>query len=160
MINYSSPDLTQHPPRSVHVRLGGFAHLPRLLDKARAFAAGKHGGYKYNCPLDRQFFLFTGVDADVAGRTVAIYDDMLRTGGSMIQAAEAYRDAGAARVVAFTTHLLAADGALEKMKASGAIERIVCTDSHPSAPARASDFVKVLPVAPLLAQAASREGTA
>ena len=40
MINYHTPDLTQHPPRSPRVRLGGFVHLPRLLDKARAFAAG------------------------------------------------------------------------------------------------------------------------
>ena len=65
MLNLSVPDFTQHPPRSVRVRLGGYVHLPRLLDKARAFAAGKHGGYKYNCPLDRHFFGFTGLDSEV-----------------------------------------------------------------------------------------------
>jgi hypothetical protein len=62
MINYSAPDLARHPPRSVHVRLGGYAHLPRLLDKGRAFAAGKNAGYHYNCPMDRSFFEFTGID--------------------------------------------------------------------------------------------------
>jgi hypothetical protein len=62
MINYSAPDLTQHPPRSVRVRLGLFAHLPRLLDKARATIAGKNADYHYNCPLDRNFFDFTGID--------------------------------------------------------------------------------------------------
>ena len=62
MMNYSAPDLKQHPPRSVRVRIGGFAHLGRLLDKARAFAAGKNGEYNYNCPLDRLFFEFTGID--------------------------------------------------------------------------------------------------
>ena len=62
MTNYSSPDLTKHPPRSVRVRLGGFAHLPRLLDKARAFAGNKAGGYKFNCAMDRNFFEFTGID--------------------------------------------------------------------------------------------------
>jgi hypothetical protein len=62
MINYSSPDLTQHPPRSVRVRLGGYAHLSRLLDKARATLAGKNGEYHYNCPLDQQFFGFTGLN--------------------------------------------------------------------------------------------------
>lgn len=62
MLNYSNPDLTQHPPRSVRVRLGGYAHLPRLLDKARAVISGKNAGYHYNCPLDRQFFNFTGID--------------------------------------------------------------------------------------------------
>src|ERR1035437_6206998 len=61
MTKISAPDLTQHSPRSPRVRLGGYAHLPRLLDKARAFAAGKHGEYNYNCPLDEQFFEFTGI---------------------------------------------------------------------------------------------------
>jgi hypothetical protein len=63
MIDYRHPDLTQHPPRSPRVRLGGFAHLPRLLDKARAFAAGKHGLYVYAAMMDRHFFTFTGIDA-------------------------------------------------------------------------------------------------
>lgn len=62
MVNLSQPDLTQHPPRSVRVRLGGYAHLPRLLDKARATIAGKGGEYHYNCPLDQRFFAFTGID--------------------------------------------------------------------------------------------------
>ena len=50
MINYSKPDFTQHPPRSVRVRIGGYAHLARLLDKARATLAGKAAEYHYNCP--------------------------------------------------------------------------------------------------------------
>ncbi len=62
MVNLSSPDLTQHPPRSVRVRLGGYAHLPRLLDKARAEISGKSGEFHYNCPLDQRFFAFTGVN--------------------------------------------------------------------------------------------------
>ena len=63
-IKLANPDLTQHPPRSPRVRLGGYVHLPRLLDKARATAAGKAGEYHFNCPLDRQFFDFTGIDHD------------------------------------------------------------------------------------------------
>jgi len=62
MINYSKPDFTQHPPRSVRVRIGGYAHLARLLDKARAVLAGKGGDYHYNCPLDQLFFGFTGIN--------------------------------------------------------------------------------------------------
>ena len=61
MTNYSNPDLTQHPPRSIRVRLGGYIHLCRLLDKARATLAGKGGEYHYNCPLDQLFFTFTGI---------------------------------------------------------------------------------------------------
>ena len=63
MINYREPDLTQHPPRSPRVRLGGFAHLPRLLDKARAVAAGKNGAYVWEAMMDRHFFDFAGIDA-------------------------------------------------------------------------------------------------
>ena len=61
MINYSAPDLTQHPPRSLRVRLGGYAHLARLLDKARAVIARKGGEFHYNCPIDELFFAFTGI---------------------------------------------------------------------------------------------------
>ena len=64
MINAFSPDLTRHAPRSPRVRLGGYAHLPRLLDKARAVLANTAGEYHYNCSLDRRFFDFTGIDHD------------------------------------------------------------------------------------------------
>jgi hypothetical protein len=64
MINYSHPDLTKHPPRSMRVRLGGYAHLPRLLDKARAVIAGKGAEYHYNCPLDQRFFAFTVINQE------------------------------------------------------------------------------------------------
>ena len=55
-INLSTPDLTKFPPRSPRTRLGGFVHLPRLIDKARAVAAGKGGDFPYNCPIDQRFF--------------------------------------------------------------------------------------------------------
>ncbi len=61
MIKLNKPDLTKFPPRSLRVRLGGYAHLPRLLDKARAHLHGKAGEYHYNCPLDQHFFAFTGI---------------------------------------------------------------------------------------------------
>jgi hypothetical protein len=59
-----TPDLTQHPPRSPRVRLGGYAVLPRILDKARATVAGKHGDYKFGNPMDQHFFRFTGITPD------------------------------------------------------------------------------------------------
>lgn len=63
MIDYRQPDLRVHPPRSPRVRLGGFAHLPRLLDKARAVLAGTNGDYQYDTMMDRFFFDFTGIEA-------------------------------------------------------------------------------------------------
>jgi hypothetical protein len=63
-MNYSTPDLTQHPPRSPRVRLGGYVLLPRMIDKCRAELAGKNGPYHYNCPLDQRLLAFAGIDAE------------------------------------------------------------------------------------------------
>jgi hypothetical protein len=60
--NISAPDLTQRPPRSPRSRLGGYALLPRMLDKGRATAVGKNGEYHYNCPLDQHILNFAGID--------------------------------------------------------------------------------------------------
>jgi len=60
----NTPDLTQRPPRSPRVRLGGYAVLPRVLDKARASLTGKAGDYKYGNPMDQHFFGFTGIAQD------------------------------------------------------------------------------------------------
>ena len=57
-------DLTQHPPRSPRTRLGGYVILPRVLDKARAKAAGKIGEYVYPGPLDKRFFEFVKIDPE------------------------------------------------------------------------------------------------
>lgn len=57
-----APDLTQHPPRSPRVRVGGNVILSRILDKGRAAIAGPAGEYKYNNPMDRHWFNFTGID--------------------------------------------------------------------------------------------------
>jgi hypothetical protein len=59
-----TPDLTTFPPRSPRVRLGGYAILPRMLDKGRATLAGKNGEYHYACPLDHQFLDFVGIDPE------------------------------------------------------------------------------------------------
>jgi hypothetical protein len=57
-------DLTQRPPRSMRTRLGGYALLPRMLDKGRAEIAGKSGEYHYNCPLDQRILGYLGIEAD------------------------------------------------------------------------------------------------
>jgi hypothetical protein len=57
-------DLTQRPPRSPRVKLGGYVILPRMLDKGRAQLAGKTGEYHFACPLDQRFLSFTGLSAE------------------------------------------------------------------------------------------------
>jgi len=62
--NSNAPDLTQRPPRSPRARLGGYALLPRMLDKGRATIAGKNGEYHFNCPLDQRILQFIGLDPE------------------------------------------------------------------------------------------------
>jgi hypothetical protein len=57
-----SPDLSKRPPRSPRSRLGGYALLPRMLDKGRAEIAGTNGEFHYNCPLDQHIINFVGID--------------------------------------------------------------------------------------------------
>jgi ribose-phosphate pyrophosphokinase len=73
----------------------------------------------------------TGINADVKGREVVVYDDMIRTGSSLVQAARAYLAAGATRVHAVASHLVLPGDALEKIRATGVFASIMGTDSHP-----------------------------
>jgi hypothetical protein len=57
-------DLTQRPPRSFHVRLGGFVILPRMLDKGRATLVNKNGEYIYNSGTDQHLIKFLGFDPE------------------------------------------------------------------------------------------------
>jgi len=92
----------------------------------------------------------TGVSAQVAGKHVVIYDDMIRTGGSLIAAAEAYRDAGAARIDAIATHGVFPRDSLARLHNSGLFGSIAVTDSHPRAVALQSEFLHVSSTAHLL----------
>jgi ribose-phosphate pyrophosphokinase len=79
------------------------------------------------------------------------YDDMIRTGGSLLQAAKAYRDAGAKEISAVTTHGLFPGDSLQKIERSGLLKRLACTDSVPQAQTFASAFLRVAPTADLFA---------
>ena len=57
-------DLTKEFPRSPRATLGGYVVAARTLDKCRAVIAGTNGEYHYDCPLDQNFFDFTGIDSD------------------------------------------------------------------------------------------------
>ncbi len=93
------------------------------------------------------------VSARVAGQHVMLYDDMVRTGGSLIAAGEAYREAGASRITALATHGVLAEDAVPVLEKSGLFTRLIVTDTHPRARALAGGFVEVRSVVPLLAAA-------
>jgi ribose-phosphate pyrophosphokinase len=75
----------------------------------------------------------TAVSSRFDGESVVIYDDMIRTGSSLINAARAYREAGAGRVSAVATHGVFAGDAWQRIQKSGLFDHVACTDSHPRA---------------------------
>ena len=91
----------------------------------------------------------TAVSTRIEGETVIIYDDMIRTGGSLMNAARAYRDSGAGRLVAIATHGVFTNGAYETIQSSGLFDAVACTDSHPRALALRAQGLIVRPVAEL-----------
>ena len=57
-------DLTKDFPRSPRETLAGYVIASRMLDKCRAVVAETAGEYHFDCPLDNQFFGFTGIGAE------------------------------------------------------------------------------------------------
>jgi ribose-phosphate pyrophosphokinase len=88
----------------------------------------------------------------VEGRTCVIVDDMIDTGGTILQAAEALFDNGAKDVIVAATHGLLSDPAVEKLRDSR-ITEVVITDTLPVADEKRFERLTVLSIAPLLARA-------
>lgn len=68
-------DLTKEYPHSPRKKLGGYAHLARMLDKARAKGAGLLGEYIYACPLDESLLEFLGISEDAFYKVAQECDD-------------------------------------------------------------------------------------
>lgn len=150
---------------------------PIVLDEARRLAAGEpfvmactdagrakwveslandlgtRAAFVMKRRLDGERTEVLAVEAAVEDQVVVIYDDMIRTGGSMLQAARAYLDAGARRVCAITTHGIFPGDSLERLCDSGLFGELVCTDSHPRAIELEHELLTVRSIAPLLHRA-------
>jgi ribose-phosphate pyrophosphokinase len=94
------------------------------------------------------------VVGDVAGRTCLIVDDMIDTGGTVVKAADALFDAGAADVITMATHGVLSGVAVDRLKNSR-ISEVVVTNTLPIGPDRRFDKLTVLSIAPLIARAIS-----
>jgi len=57
-------DLRTSFPRSMRVKMEGYAHLARMIDKCRAVLAGTEGEYIYPCPMDERLLEFVGITSD------------------------------------------------------------------------------------------------
>lgn len=56
-------DLTKTYPRSVREKYLGMVQAGRTVDKGKAELAGTIGEYRYDCPMDKRFFEFLGIEA-------------------------------------------------------------------------------------------------
>ncbi len=95
------------------------------------------------------------IGAPVEGKTVVIFDDMISTAGSLVNAAELARKHGARKVYACATHGLLVEKAIARLRDAG-LEQIAVTDSIPLAAEKQLPNIKVIPVGALLANAIRR----
>ena len=92
---------------------------------------------------------------EVSGRPVVLLDDMISTGGTMVEAARELRARGATQVYACATHGLFAGDALEAL-AEAPVERWVVTNTVPPPTGAELPTLQVISVAPLLAESIHR----
>ena len=93
---------------------------------------------------------------DVSGRACIMIDDIVDSGGTLCNAAQALIDGGATSVSAYITHGVLSGGAVARIDGS-ALKELVITDSIlPTEAAQASKVIRVLPIAPLLGEAIRR----
>jgi ribose-phosphate pyrophosphokinase len=92
---------------------------------------------------------------EVKGRTVLIPDDMIATGGSLVEAVNALVKFGAKDIYASCTHAILSGNAVEKLGKS-VLKEIVVTDTIPLPSEKRIPKIKVLPVGPLLGEAILR----
>ena len=90
------------------------------------------------------------LNADVKGKDVVIFDDMIRSGSSVIKAAQAYKQAGALNIYVVVVHGVFTPSSVQEMKKSGIIQKILVTNSHPNTLKYKSDFIKVYNVADVI----------
>lgn len=93
---------------------------------------------------------------EVEGRTCILHDDIVDSAGTLCNAAKALKDKGAKEVYAYVTHGVLSGGALERI-AQSELKSMVITDSIPLSPeGRNVPNLRVVSIAPLLAEAVRR----
>ena len=93
---------------------------------------------------------------EVRDRTCILIDDLVDTAGTLCQAAEALKEQGAKKVIAYITHPVLSGKAVERISKS-ALDELVVTDTIPlSVAAQGCQRIRVLSVAGLLAETIRR----
>ncbi|MEI8011285.1 MAG: ribose-phosphate pyrophosphokinase [Candidatus Omnitrophota bacterium] len=93
---------------------------------------------------------------NVKGKNAVLVDDLVATGGSLVEAVKALKDVGVGKVYAAVTHGVLSGSAVEKLVNCDALEELVITDSIPLTKEKRAPKIKQLTVASLLAEAIKR----
>ena len=99
--------------------------------------------------------VFMHLIGEVKGKDVVVIDDMIDTGGTLIQAVDALKREGARRILACGVHPVLSGPAIARLEGS-ALEEVIVTNSIPVGPEKRNKKITVLTVAPLLAEAIRR----
>ena len=96
------------------------------------------------------------VIGEVNGKSCILIDDIVDSGGTLVNAANALLKAGAKEVMAYITHGVLSGGAVSRIQNSN-LKSLVLTDSiEPTEAVRTAKNVRILPVAPLIGEAIAR----
>ena len=93
---------------------------------------------------------------DVKGRCCILHDDMVDSGGTLCNAAQALMDAGAGSVAAYITHGVLSGGAVARVDNSALTELVITDSILPTDATMDSSRIRILPVAPLIGEAVRR----
>ena len=93
---------------------------------------------------------------DVGGRFCILIDDIVDSAGTLCNAAAALKEEGAEGVVAYCTHGVLSGGAVPRVDTSGLSELVITDSIAAYESAGASDKIRLLTIAPLLAEAIKR----
>jgi len=93
---------------------------------------------------------------DVEGRFCVLVDDIVDSAGTLCNAAAALREAGAEDVVAYVSHGVLSGGAVARVEGSQLSELIITDSIQPLQPVLDANKIRLLPIAPLLAEAIKR----
>ena len=96
------------------------------------------------------------VIGDVAGRSCLLVDDIVDSGGTLVNAAEALLNQGATEVTAYISHGVLSGGAVARVGASQLKELVITDSILPSEAVRSAPNIRVLPIASLLGEAIAR----
>ncbi|GJD34444.1 ribose-phosphate pyrophosphokinase [Methylobacterium aerolatum] len=96
---------------------------------------------------------------DVSGRSCILVDDIVDSGGTLVNAAEALLNAGAKDVSAYITHGVLSGGAVSRIAASRMKELVITDSIQPTQAVKLARNIRVMSIAPLLGEAIGRTAT-